>query len=40
MRSLAELEAMVPECQIPTEEDRVLLQVLFPKRASAVWVMG
>jgi hypothetical protein len=29
-RSLAEREATVPDCQIPTEKDRVLVQVLFP----------
>jgi Acetyltransferase (GNAT) domain len=39
-RSLAELEATVPDCQMPNEEDRVLLQVLFPKQPSTVWVMG
>ena len=31
-RSPAEREATVPDCQIPTEEDRVLVQMLFPKR--------
>jgi hypothetical protein len=40
LRSLAELEAMVPDCQIPTEEDCVLLRVLFPRRPCDIWVMG
>jgi hypothetical protein len=31
-RSPAEREATVSNCQIPTDDDRVLLRVLFPKR--------
>ena len=31
-RSLAEREATVPDRRLPTEEDRVLVQMLFPKR--------
>jgi len=31
-RSPTEREATVPDCRLPTKEDRVLVQMLFPKR--------
>lgn len=39
-RSLAELEAQYPDCEVANEEVRTLLTILFPKAPSAIWVMG
>ncbi|HEV8585658.1 MAG TPA: GNAT family N-acetyltransferase [Methylomirabilota bacterium] len=36
-RSLAELEAAFPDCQVRGQEARVLLDALFPKQPSKVW---
>jgi hypothetical protein len=39
-RSLAELEAHYPDCEVANEEAYVVLNALFPKAPSTVWVMG
>ncbi len=39
-RSLDELEAALDDCAVVTEEARVLLDILFPKRPSNVWAIG
>jgi hypothetical protein len=36
-RTLAELEHAYPDCQILSDQARVLLTVLFPKMPSRVW---
>ncbi len=36
-RSLAELEAAFPDCQVRGQDARVLLDALFPKQPSKVW---
>jgi hypothetical protein len=38
-RSLAELEAQDADCEVASEEARVILNILFPKTPSAVWVL-
>jgi GNAT superfamily N-acetyltransferase len=39
-RSLDELEHAFGDCRAPSEEARVLLQALFPKRPSLIWPVG
>jgi hypothetical protein len=39
-RSLKELEAAFPDCYHQNDQGRALIEVLCPKRPSAVWPLG